>query len=59
LGTHRIIEDFSPGSSPPEGLILVSELGVPNYFEDFKLPPVFPPIPGTLKKGGFIWCPPT
>jgi hypothetical protein len=45
---------FSRFLSSSRKPILVPELGVPNYFEDVRIPPVLPPIPGNLEKGGFI-----
>jgi len=45
---------FSRVLSSSKEPILVSELGVPNYFEDVKLPPVLPPIPGNLEKGVYL-----
>jgi len=45
-------ELFSRVLSSSKEPILVPELGVPNYFEDVKLPPVLPAIPGNLEKKG-------
>ncbi len=45
-------ELFSRVLSSSKEPILVPELSVPNYFEDVKLPPVLPSIPGNLEKGG-------
>jgi len=45
-------ELFSRVLSSSKEPILVPKLGVPNYFEDVKLPPDLPPILGNLEKGG-------
>jgi hypothetical protein len=53
LGIPQVNKElFSRVLSFSKEPILVPKLGVPNYFEDVKLPPDLPPILGNLEKGG-------
>ena len=55
LGIPQVDKElFSRVLSSSKEPILVPELGVPNYFEDVKLPSALPPIPGNLERGVYL-----